>query len=124
MSEEKAVQLVNKLLENKSVLQILDTKKSPKDKDELLKICTEIARESGEDISPEDIAEAFETIEKERRQRTDAVVADIEALDDADLENVAGGGGDERCWFKDKDPVIVCDKGIHDVCGLRHFLGA
>ena len=123
MSEEKAVQLVNKLLENKSVLQILNTKKSPKDKDELLKICMEIARESGEDITPEDIAEAFETIEKERRQRTDAVAADIEELDDADLENIAGGS-EERYWFEDKDPIIVCDKGIHDVCGFTRFLGA
>ena len=123
MSKDNAVQLMNKLLENKRVLQILDTKVKPKGKDELLKIYTEIARESGEDITPEDVAEAFETIEEERRRKTDAVAADIVALDDDELENVAGGS-DDRCWFSENDPVIKCNKGIHDVCGFTNFIFA
>ena len=78
----------------------------PKSRDDAIKAYAEVAKELGEDISPEDIAKALEEIEAEIHQKTEAVSADMVELEDNDLENVAGGH------------IFNCDEIL--LCGLDY----
>ena len=86
--------------------RISSGRERPKNKEDAIKAYAEVAKELGEDISPEDFARALEEIEAEIHQRTEAVSSDMQELKDDDLENVAGGH------------IFNCDEIL--LCGLDY----
>lgn len=92
MSKESAIQFLEKVRENESILPSLNNQETSRDKEGMAKQFAEIAAEMGEDISAEDFKEALEEIEAEVRQRTENAVSDMKVLEDDDVEEVAGGG--------------------------------
>ena len=91
MSKESAIKFLRELKTNEKAKELLQGRERPKNKEDAIKAYAEVAKELGEDISPEDFAEALEKIEAEIHQKTKAVSADMEELKDDDLEGVAGG---------------------------------
>ena len=91
MSKDSAIRFLRELRTNEKAKELLQGIERPKNKDDAIKAYAEIAAELGEDISPEDFAGTLEEIEAEIHQRTEAVSADMEELDDDDMEYVAGG---------------------------------
>lgn len=91
MSKESATQFLEKILESKQVNEILKNTEKPKNKEEKAKLLAKIAAEMNEDISVEEFDEALAEIEEKKRQRTDSIASEMQALDDAELEDVAGG---------------------------------
>ena len=91
MSKESAIKYLRELRTNEKAKELLQGMERPKNRDDAIKAYAEVAKELGEDISPEDIAKALEEIEAEIHQKTEAVSADMVELEDDDVENVAGG---------------------------------
>ena len=91
MSKESAIKFLRELRTNEKAKELLQGMERPKNRDDAIKAYAEIAKELGEDISPEDFAQALEEIEAEIHQKTEAVSADMVELEDDDVENVAGG---------------------------------
>ena len=91
MSKETAIKFLRELRTNEKAKELLQGMEKPKNKDDAIKAYAEIAAKLGEDISQEDFAWSLEEIEKEIHQRTETVSADMEELEDDDLEGVAGG---------------------------------
>ena len=91
MSKESAIKFLRELKTNEKAKDLLQGRERPKTKEDAIKAYAEVAKELGEDISPEDIAKALEEIEAEIHQKTEAVSADMVELEDDDVENVAGG---------------------------------
>jgi methylaspartate ammonia-lyase len=92
MSKESAIIFLRELKTNEKAKELLQGREKPKSKEDAIKAYAEVAKELGEDISAEDIAQALEEIEAEIHQKTKAVSADMEELKDDDLGDVAGGG--------------------------------
>ena len=92
MSKESAIKFLRELRTNEKAKELLQGMERPKNRDDAIKAYAEVAKELGEDISPEDFAEALEEIEAEIHQRTEAVSSDMQELEDDDLGDVAGGG--------------------------------
>ena len=82
MSKENALMFLEKLRNENAVLDNSDSFEA------LVKEYAEKAKEAGENISEDDFAQA---LEEALRQRTNRAVSDICALEDAELEDVAGG---------------------------------
>ena len=97
MSKESAIKFLRELKTNEKAKELLQGMERPKNRDDAIKAYAEVAKELGEDISPEDIAKALEEIEAEIHQKTEAVSADMVELEDNDLENVAGGKENDAC---------------------------
>ena len=91
MSKESAIKFLRELKTNEKAKDLLQGREKPKSKEDAIKAFAEVAKELGEDISPEDFAQALEEIEAEIHQKTKAVSADMQELEDDDVENVAGG---------------------------------
>ena len=91
MSKETAIKFLRELKTNEKAKGLLQGRERPKNKEDAIKAYAEVAKELGEDISPEDFAEALEKIEAEIHQKTEAVSADMVELQDDDLGDVAGG---------------------------------
>ena len=106
MSKESAIKFLRELRTNEKAKELLQGMERPKNRDDAIKAYAEVAKELGEDISPEDIAKALEEIEAEIHQKTEAVSADMVELEDNDLENVAGGH------------IFNCDEIL--LCGLDY----
>ena len=109
MSKESAIKFLRELKTNEKAKELLQGREKPKSKEDAIKAYAEVAKELGEDISPEDFAQALEEIETEIHQKTKAVSSDIQELEDDDLENVAGGH------------IFNCDKIL--LCGLDDYAG-
>ncbi len=106
MSKEIAIRFIEEVRENKRAVELLKSKGTLTDKEELAKLLAEMAAESGKEISEEDFAEALKEIDAAVRQKTDAAAADLEVLADEDLKNVAGGGCD-WLWFCSQDWMSI-----------------
>ena len=91
MSKESAIKFLRELKTNEKAKDLLQGREKPKSKEDAIKAYAEVAKELGEDISPEDITQALEEIEAEIHQRTEAVSSDMQELKDDDLGDVAGG---------------------------------
>jgi hypothetical protein len=91
MSKENAIKFLRELRTNEKAKELLQGRERPKNREDAIKAYAEVAAELGEDISPEDFAEALEEIEAEIHQKTEAVSANMIDLEDDDLEGVAGG---------------------------------
>ena len=97
MSKESAIKFLRELKTNEKAKELLQGREKPKSKEDAIKAYAEVAKELGEDISPEDFAKALEEIEAEIYQRTKAVSADMQELEDDDLEDAAGGKDNPKC---------------------------
>ena len=91
MSKENAVQFLKKCRENEKAEELMKSKGKLDDAKSMAQALSEVAKEMGEEISPEDFAKALEAYEAEMRQNTDSVVSSIEELEDSAIDNVAGG---------------------------------
>ena len=97
MSKESAIKFLRELKTNEKAKELLQGRERPKTKEDAIKAYAEVAKELGEDISPEDFARALEEIEAEIHQRTEAVSSDMQELEDDDLGDVAGGKENPEC---------------------------
>ena len=86
MSKESAIKFLRELKTNEKAKELLQGRERPKNKEDAIKAYAEVAKELGEDISPEDITQALKEIEAEIHQKTKVVSADM-----VELEDVAGG---------------------------------
>ena len=91
MSKESAMKFLNSLGKNERVLELLKAKKKPESIEEKAKIYSETAAELGEQITPEDFKLAVEEVEEQIRKKAEAAVSEIVALEDDQVEDVAGG---------------------------------
>ena len=115
MSKESAIKFLRELKTNEKAKELLQGMERPKNRDDAIKAYAEVAKELGEDISPEDITQALKELEAEIHQKTEAVSADMVELEDNDLENVAGGGNSycdtfEFEWCEKNDWCVIFEK--------------
>lgn len=101
---------MRELKTNEKAKELLQGREMPQNKDDAIKAFAEVASELGEDISPEDFSKALEQIESEVHQRTKTVSSDMEALEDDDLEGVAGGYYYEDGCVETYSIFSSCDK--------------
>ena len=140
MSKESALKFLNTLGTNKRAKELLNNRKKPENFEEQAKIYSEIAAELGEQITPEDFMQATQELEARIKKKTEAAASDLVALEDDDVEDVAGGyyyfdngvfgtGAkiynecsndftDTSCWWDDACDIYVihyfaCDKNYH-----------
>ena len=88
MSKESAVQFLREYRSNEEARKKYPIPKNP---DEAIAKLVEISGEQGIQITAEEMAEAVLELQEELKGRTDTAVNDMEALEDDDLEDVAGG---------------------------------
>jgi len=127
MSKENALIFLEKLRDKNALLDNSDSFEA------LVKGYAEKAKEAGENISEDDFARA---LEEALRQRTNQAVSDICALEDDELEDVAGGKSlyyygtgdnlvdgciatqDGWCWSDDacydNMNIYACDENYND----------
>ena len=92
--------------------ELLKALPAPKSEEEALAGYQSVAKQLGFDLSQNEIQAALKAMAQEQKEKTDKV-----ALEDADLESVAGGGQDERCsstfdrgewcWFSDSCSYVI-----------------
>ena len=91
MSKESALKFLNTLSKNERAQELLKTKKKPESLEEQAKIYSEIAAELGEQFAPEDFIQMTKELEERIKQKTKAAASDLEALEDNQVKDVAGG---------------------------------
>ena len=124
MSKESALQFLNTLSKNERVLELLKAKKKPESIEEQAKIYSETAAELGEQIAPEDFIQMTKELEERIKQKTEAAASDLVALEDDQVEDIAGG----FYYFEDQyTKVYKCrydfvdtDCWWEDACELLH----
>ena len=92
--------------------ELLKALPAPKSEEEALAGYQSVAKQLGFDLSQNEIQAALKAMAQEQKEKTDKV-----AMEDADLESVAGGGQDERCsstfdrgewcWFSDSCSYVI-----------------
>ena len=124
MSKESALKFLNTLGKNERVLELLKAKKKPESIEEQAKIYSETAAELGEQIAPEDFIQMTKELEERIKQKTEAAASDLVALEDDQVEDIAGG----FYYFEDQyTKVYKCrydfvdtDCWWEDACDLFH----
>ena len=123
MSKESALQFLNTLGKNERVLELLKTKKKPESIEEKAKIYSETAAELGEQIAPEDFIQMTKELEERIKQKTEAAASDLVALEDDQVEDIAGG----VYHYREGEKVTGCcydfvdtDCWWEDACDLFH----
>ncbi len=91
MSKESALKFLNTLGTNERAKELLNNRKKPENFEEQAKIYSETAAELGEQITPEDFKLAVEEVEEQIRKNTEAAASDLVALEDDQVEDIAGG---------------------------------
>ena len=91
MTTEKALEILKEMKKDSKAKELFEGMGKISSLDEMAAALAQIAGKLGYGITAEDIREAVEQEEAKRKANTDEVVADMEALNDDDLENVAGG---------------------------------
>ena len=92
--------------------ELLKALPAPKSEEEALAGYQSVAKQLGFDLSQNEIQAALKAMAQEQKEKTDK-----DAMEDADLESVAGGGQDERCsstfdrgewcWFSDSCSYVI-----------------
>ena len=123
MSKESALKFLNTLGTNERAQELLKTKKKPESIEEKAKIYSEAAAELGEQIAPEDFIQMTKELEERIKQKTEAAASDLVALEDDQVEDIAGGFYywqdqstkvykcrydfvDTDCWWEDACEVL------------------
>ena len=96
MSAEKTLELLKKLKEDPKAKELLNGLKKPASADDVITCYAQIASKLGYAITAEEIREVVNQEEARRKSETEKIASDIKALNDDDVENVAGGAG--WCW--------------------------
>ena len=91
MSAEKTLELLKKLKEDPKAKELLDGLKNTASADDVITCYAQIAAKLGYDITAEEIREVVNQEEARRKSETKKATSDIQALNDDDVENVAGG---------------------------------
>ncbi len=91
MTNEKTIEILKEMKADPKAMELFEGMEKPKSHDEALSAYVQVAEKLGYGITEEDIREAIEEEEARRKAKTDKVVSDMEALEDDDLDNVAGG---------------------------------
>ena len=91
MSKESALQFLNTLGTNERAKELLNNRKKPENFEEQAKIYSETAAELGEQITPEDFMQATQELEARIKKKTEAAASDLVALEDDQVEDIAGG---------------------------------
>ena len=91
MANEKTLELLKKMKADPKAKELFEGMGKPTSPDEAISAYAQVAEKLGYGITVEDIREAIKQEETIRKAKTDKVVADMDALEDDDLEGVAGG---------------------------------
>ena len=135
MSKESALKFLNTLSKNERVLELLKAKKKPESIEEQAKIYSETAAELGEQIAPEDFIQMTKELEERIKQKTEAAASDLVALEDDQVEDIAGGFYynedqytkvyecrydfvDTDCWWEDACEVFHT---VYNDCSGEYF---
>ena len=128
MTNEKTLEILKEMKEDSKAKELFEGMEKTKSPDEAISAYAQVAEKLGYGITAEEIEEAIEQEETRRKAETEKVAADIVALEDEDLEHVAGGERvecekpyekiydkveeiKEICWRND-----ICNYVINDVC--------
>ena len=91
MSKENAKEFLKEYRNNEEAMKILAQFPQPKSPDEAIAQLIETAGKLGIRITEEDMAKAGQELKEELKAKTDAAADDLQALDDDDLAETAGG---------------------------------
>lgn len=113
---ENAKRFLEELDANEKAQELLKAA-APEDPGEDASILARVARETGYEISDDEMREFLDELQKRHAATSDAVAEQIRVLNDAELDAVAGGGshGDckdtykdnENCWWEDNCKKVV-----------------
>lgn len=88
MSMEKTAGLLNAIKNDPKAKELLKDVSEPRNEEDMIRLCAEIASKLGFDVSEADIRAGVAALAQERKDRT---AADVEKLPDSDVEQAAGG---------------------------------
>ena len=91
MSKESALKFLNTLGTNEKAKELLLQRKKPAGEEEKIKAYAEAAAGLGEPITAEDFREAVQYMQEQVLKQAEAAASGIQALEDDDVEDVAGG---------------------------------
>ena len=91
MINEKTLEILKEMKADPKAKELFEGMEKPKSLDEMVSAYAQIAEKLGYNITAEDIREVAKQEDTKRKAKTDKVVSDMEALEDDDLEGVAGG---------------------------------
>ena len=91
MVNEKTLEILKEMKADPKAKELFEGMEKPKSLDEMVSAYAQIAEKLGYNITAEDIREVAKQEDTKRKAKTDKVVSDMEALEDDDLEGVAGG---------------------------------
>ena len=97
MANEKTLEILKEIKADPKAKELFKGMEKPKSPDEAIAAYAQVAEKLGYDITAEDIKEAMEQEDARRKAQTDKAMADMVALEDDDLEYVAGGKGHPEC---------------------------
>ena len=91
MASEKTLEILKEMKADPKARELVEGMETPTSLDEMVAAYAQVAEKLGYNITADDIREVVKMEEARRRAKTEKVVSDMEALDDDDLEGVAGG---------------------------------
>ena len=91
MTSEKTLEILKEMKTDPKAKELFEGMEKPGSLDEAISAYARIAEKLGYGITEEDIRETIKQEEASRKAKTDKVVTDMEALEDDDVEDVAGG---------------------------------
>ena len=106
------MEFLDKIKNDPTVMEMIKKLPVPNSEEEALAGYQSVAKQLGFDLPKEDMIAALKAFAEEQRAKTDKI-----ALNEENLENVAGGGvyetcastytPDEWCWFSDSCDVLI-----------------
>lgn len=114
----KINEFLNALEQNADVKELLKNQPKPDSDEEAAAVYVSIAEKLGFSVTKEEMLNGLKGLEKVQQEKTGASDAGLkQALDEAALEQVAGGGADPRCddtfsagewcWFTDSCSYVI-----------------
>ena len=91
MANEKTLEILKEMKADPKAKELFEEIGRNYASENMVSTLSAIAEKLGYNITAQDIKEAIEQEETRRKAKTDKVVSDMEALEDDDLEGVAGG---------------------------------
>ena len=119
MSAEKTLELLKKLKEDPKAKELLDGLKNTASADDVISCYAQIAAKLGYDITAEEIREVVNQEEARRKAQTEKIASDMKALNDDDVEEVAGGGSKYKIQGKIYEGCAYTQDGLcvmNDAC--------
>lgn len=144
MKNELVIKFLECVQANDAIKEELQKNIEGKSIDEAIKCFVELAPKLDFNITEEDLKEYFEKSAQNLKERTDATIAKVEAIDASELEAVAGGYykgehpncGDtfkdrENCWFNDGCDITLNKYSNYQCyntnegadCGAKSYFG-